>query len=152
VGGAVTPTQRPVFFVIRQRDIMNELKIAQYDDKLAAEARPDQNDAAGISADWSDVSEFNAALNGAPAGHTASGASPYSDVGSLLSTVESMSSGLRVRMKAMDKALVKGSRHADPEALNQFNKEFAQVTLETSIAIKVISKVEQAVEQLTRLQ
>lgn len=107
-----------------------------------------------VSPGWGDVTEFHAALNDglSAAGGPGASLAPSSDAQLLLSKLGSLSSDIQERRAQTERAFVKASRSVDPEAMYQVTKGIEETIIETQLAVKVIVKVEQAVEQLTKLQ
>lgn len=136
---------------------MNDIKILEKGgeaDMVHGEAAPAPFD--GPSAGWNDAAEFRAALEDGMAknmnARSAYVGAAHSDMQSLLSKLGSVSSGIQHRAKAVDDALLKSSEKFDPHSMYLVSKELSALHLENSLAVKVIGKVTQAVEQLTKLQ
>ncbi|WP_158598072.1 EscI/YscI/HrpB family type III secretion system inner rod protein [Noviherbaspirillum saxi] len=134
---------------------MSERTLSKIQDTGTLMEQVGEANPSGNSAGWSDVADFHAALNHGGQGNAMTpvhAVSAHGDIQSMLSSLQSVSSRLQTRNKAIDKALFKSSESYDPQAMWKVTHEMSEMYLEASLATKVIGKVEQAVEQLTRLQ
>lgn len=99
---------------------------------------------------WNDVSAFQSALlapsptSGLPAGQRT--------LEPALARLAALADGHQRNVHKVESGIMKAARAADPVQMFKLNKQYSELMLEHGLAMKVVGKTTQAIEQLGRLQ
>jgi len=107
--------------------------------------------AGAADVDWQDVDTFNAALF-APPHRSASAASASGDGPSVLAMLSDYAGQHATRVHDVERNLLRSAETGDPMRMLQLQRQYSQLMLQHSMAMKVVGKTVQAIDSITKLQ